>query len=141
MAKGGSEPGVAVKPPPPMPRARPRPVRPPGSFFTVRRNIAQALEDRAIICLHLCGQVQQAPTVVGVGLKESKKKATFDPRAFLSKVGRGRTIAKYRKNKIIFSQGEAADSVFFIEGGKVKVAVVSEQGKEAVIAILGTGQF
>jgi CRP/FNR family transcriptional regulator, cyclic AMP receptor protein len=74
-------------------------------------------------------------------LKESKKKATFDPKAFLSKVGRGRTIAKYRQNKKVFSQGEAADSVFFIEEGKVKVTVVSEQGKEAVIAVLGPGQF
>jgi CRP/FNR family cyclic AMP-dependent transcriptional regulator len=74
-------------------------------------------------------------------LKQGKKKAEFDPRAFLSKVGRGRTIAKYRMNQHVFAQGDAADSVFFIEEGKVKVSVVSEQGKEAVIAMLGTGEF
>jgi CRP/FNR family cyclic AMP-dependent transcriptional regulator len=75
-------------------------------------------------------------------LKEpSKEEATFDPREFLSKVGRGRTISKYRMNQIVFSQGHAADSVFFIEQGKVKVTVVSEQGKEAVVAVLGPGQF
>ena len=70
-----------------------------------------------------------------------KGKLPFDPKAFLSKVGRGRTIAKYRMNQIVFSQGAAADAVFFIEEGKVKVTVVSKQGKEAVVAILGTGEF
>ena len=74
-------------------------------------------------------------------MKQSKREPAFDPRAFLSKVGAGRTIAKYRANQVVFSQGDAADSVFFIEEGKVKVTVVSEQGKEAVIAILGTGEF
>jgi len=74
-------------------------------------------------------------------LKQSKREPAFDPRAFLSKVGAGRTIAKYRANQVVFSQGDAADSVFFIEEGKVKVTVVSEQGKEAVVAILGTGEF
>ena len=71
----------------------------------------------------------------------SNKRAAFDPREFLSKVGRGRTISKYRMNQIVFSQGDAADSIFFIEQGKVKVTVVSEQGKEAVVAVLGPGQF
>jgi CRP/FNR family transcriptional regulator, cyclic AMP receptor protein len=74
-------------------------------------------------------------------LKQSKKKSAFDPKAFLSKVGKGRTIAKYGMNQTVFSQGDAADSVFFIEKGQVKVTVVSEQGKEAVVAMLGTGEF
>jgi CRP/FNR family transcriptional regulator, cyclic AMP receptor protein len=74
-------------------------------------------------------------------LKRSKKKPVFDPRDFLSKVGRGRTIAQFRSKQIVFSQGDVADSVFFIETGQVKVTVVSEQGKEAVVAILGTGEF
>jgi CRP/FNR family cyclic AMP-dependent transcriptional regulator len=68
-------------------------------------------------------------------------KATFDPKAFLSQAGEGKTIAKYRKDQIVFSQGEAADAVFYIQQGKVKLTVVSEQGKEAVIAILGPGHF
>jgi CRP/FNR family transcriptional regulator, cyclic AMP receptor protein len=74
-------------------------------------------------------------------LKQSRKKLAFDPRTFLSKVGRGRTIGQYRKDQLVFSQGDVADSVFFIEKGQVKVTVVSEQGKEAVIAILGAGEF
>ena len=65
----------------------------------------------------------------------------FDPKDFLSKVDGGRTISKYRKKQKVFSQGDAADSVFYIQKGKVKVTVISEQGKEAVIAILGTDEF
>ena len=74
-------------------------------------------------------------------LQGSKKKAEFDPKDFLSKVGTGRTISKYHVNQIVFSQGDAADAVFFIEQGKVKMTVVSEQGKEAVIAVFGAGDF
>ncbi len=73
------------------------------------------------------------------GLKQ--KKAAFDPRVFLSKVDRGRSVAKYEGKQIVFSQGEAADSVFYIEEGTVKVTVISEQGKEAVVAMLGAGEF
>jgi CRP/FNR family cyclic AMP-dependent transcriptional regulator len=76
----------------------------------------------------------------GVPLRK-RGKASFDPRTFLARVGEGKTISKYRKNQIVFSQGEVADAVFYIQQGKVKLTVVSEQGKEAVVAILGQGQF
>lgn len=61
------------------------------------------------------------------------KSATLqlDPQAFLAKVGTGKTISKYRKGGIIYAQGEEADKIFYIQSGKVKVTVVSEQGKEA----------
>ena len=62
-------------------------------------------------------------------------------KSFLAKVGEGRSIGKYRKDQIVFSQGDPADAVFYIQRGKVKVTVVSEQGKEAVVAILGTNEF
>lgn len=65
----------------------------------------------------------------------------FDPRAFLAKVGAGRSISKYRKNQVVFSQGEPADAVFYVQKGKVKITVVSQQGKEAVVAILGVDDF
>ena len=65
----------------------------------------------------------------------------FDPQAFLAKVGTGKTISKYRKGRIIYAQGEEADQIFYIQSGKVKVTVVSEQGKEAVVGILETAQF
>src|SRR5579859_4900790 len=65
----------------------------------------------------------------------------FDPKVFLSRVGGGRTIAKYRKSQTIFAQSDDADSVFYIHKGKVKITVLSERGKEAVIAILGKDEF
>jgi CRP/FNR family transcriptional regulator, cyclic AMP receptor protein len=68
-------------------------------------------------------------------------KLPFDPQVFLSKVNGGRTIADYRKDQIVYRQGDPADFVFFIQSGKVKKTVVSEQGKEAVVALLGTGDF
>ena len=70
-----------------------------------------------------------------------KATPSFDPKAFLAKVGEGRSIVKYRKDQIVFSQGEPADAVFYIQKGKVKITVVSEQGKEAVVAILGPDDF
>src|SRR5690349_21170645 len=68
-------------------------------------------------------------------------KPAFDPRAFLAKVGKGRTLADYTKNQRIFSQGDPADALFYIQKGKVKLTVVSKQGKEAVVAILGVNDF
>src|SRR5450631_4209921 len=70
-----------------------------------------------------------------------KRRPLFDPKAFLAKVGEGRSIGKYIKEQTVFSQGDPADSVFYIQKGKVKITVVSEQGKEAVVAILGTNEF
>jgi len=70
-----------------------------------------------------------------------KAKLAFEPKAFLAKVGKGRTLSDYEKNQRIFSQGDPADSIFYIQTGKVKLTVVSKQGKEAVVAILGSDDF
>jgi CRP/FNR family transcriptional regulator, cyclic AMP receptor protein len=70
-----------------------------------------------------------------------KRRPSFDPKSFLAKVGDGRSICQYRKGQIIISQGDLADAVFYVKTGKVKVTVVSEQGKEAVVAILGADEF
>jgi len=66
---------------------------------------------------------------------------SFDPKAFLAKANGGRTISTYRINQTVFSQGDPADSVFYIHDGKVKVTVISEQGKEAIVAVLGSDEF
>ena len=68
-------------------------------------------------------------------------KKAFDPQIFLAKANGGRSIASYSRNESIFSQGDAADSIFYIQDGKVKLTVVSRQGKEAVVAILGPTDF
>ena len=69
------------------------------------------------------------------------QKLPFDPKVFLAKVNGGRTISDYRNSQIVYSQGDPADSVFYIQKGKVKINVLSELGKEAVIAVLETGNF
>ena len=71
----------------------------------------------------------------------AKSRPPFDSKSFLAMVGEGRSIGEYRKDEIVFSQGDPADAVFYIESGNVKVTVVSEQGKEAVVAMLGTNDF
>ena len=70
-----------------------------------------------------------------------KRRLPFDPKSFVAKVGDGRSIERFGKDQIVFSQGDPADAVFYMQKGKAKVTVVSEQGKEAVVAILGPGHF
>ena len=70
-----------------------------------------------------------------------KRRRSFNPKSFLAKVGEGRSIGTYHHDQIVFFQGDPADAVFYIQKGKVKVTVISKQGKEAVVAILGTNEF
>jgi len=70
-----------------------------------------------------------------------KSKPTVDAKTLLVAVGQGRTTRDYRKSQPIFSQGDRADAVFFVHRGKVKLTVLSRQGKQAVIALLGPGDF
>jgi CRP/FNR family cyclic AMP-dependent transcriptional regulator len=74
-------------------------------------------------------------------MANQRKPASFDPKVFLAKVGEGKTILEYRKDQIVFAQGDVAESIFYIQKGRVKVVVISEQGKEAVVGILEPGQF
>jgi CRP-like cAMP-binding protein len=78
------------------------------------------------------GALQSAPAMTN-----EEKKVPFDPKVFLATVNGGRSITKYRDGETVFSQGKPADAVFYIQKGKVKITVISEQGKEAVVAILG----
>jgi CRP-like cAMP-binding protein len=74
-------------------------------------------------------------------MANNTNQAAFDPREFLAKVGEGKAILEFRKDQVVFAQGDAADTVFYIQKGQVKVVVISEQGKEAVVGIFGPGQF
>ena len=65
----------------------------------------------------------------------------FDPKIFLAKVGAGKQVLEFHKNQHVFEQGDVADTVFYIQKGRVKLTVLSDQGKEAVVAILEPGQF
>jgi CRP/FNR family cyclic AMP-dependent transcriptional regulator len=74
-------------------------------------------------------------------MASKRKMVAFDPNVFLATVNGERTKFDYQKGNIVFAQGDAADSVFYILDGKIKIAVTSEQGKEAIVAILGSGAF
>ncbi len=71
----------------------------------------------------------------------AKLKRDFDPKLFLSTIGKGRRVVSFSKKQIIFSQGDAADAIFYIQQGKVRLTVVSKVGKEAILGILGEGNF
>ena len=74
-------------------------------------------------------------------MAKAKKKRPFSVSTFLRTVDGGRTVASYRKDQKIFSQGEPADSVFYVREGKIKVYVISERGKEAIVALHGKEDF
>jgi CRP/FNR family transcriptional regulator, cyclic AMP receptor protein len=74
-------------------------------------------------------------------LAKAKRKTAFSVKTFLTTVNGGRTVSIYKKNEKIFSQGDRADAVFYIREGRVKVCVISETGKEAVVALHGNGDF
>src|SRR5450432_209485 len=68
-------------------------------------------------------------------------KTAFDAKVFVAKVGAGKTVLEFQKHQNVFAQGDVADTVFYIQKGKVKMTVLSDLGKEAVVGILGSGQF
>ena len=70
-----------------------------------------------------------------------KAECIFDPKAFLSTVGRGHTVSDLRKDEVVFLQSAAADAVFYIQKGKIKIVVASPQGKEAVVGVMSPGEF
>ena len=74
-------------------------------------------------------------------MKKPKTKPSFDTKVFLARADTGRTVGTYQKNEKVFLQGDLADAIFYIQKGKVKLTVVSTHGKEAVVAILGAGDF
>ena len=73
--------------------------------------------------------------------RKTARPALFDPAVFLETTAIGRIMSTHSNKDVIFAQGDDADSVFYIRKGKVKVAIISKQGKEAVIALLGPDEF
>ena len=71
----------------------------------------------------------------------AKRKRDFDPKKFLATIGEGRKVVAFPRKQTIFTQGDAADTVFYIQEGKVRLTVVSKIGKEATLGILGEGEF
>jgi CRP/FNR family cyclic AMP-dependent transcriptional regulator len=71
----------------------------------------------------------------------TKKRSDFDAKKFLASIGEGRRVVAFPKNQTVFTQGDAAEAIFYIQEGKVRLTVVSESGKEATLGILSEGQF
>jgi CRP/FNR family transcriptional regulator, cyclic AMP receptor protein len=80
-------------------------------------------------------------TDIGIPRTPLRKIRLFDPSAFLAHAGLGRTIVDLKRKQTVFSQGDPADAVFYIQRGKVRLSVISSGGKEATIALLGAGDF
>ena len=70
-----------------------------------------------------------------------KAESTFDPKIFLATVGQGHTVSDLRKDEVVFRQSAAADAVFYIQKGKIKIVVASKEGKEAVVGVMNPGEF
>jgi CRP/FNR family transcriptional regulator, cyclic AMP receptor protein len=112
-------------------------------FRTSPQHRLSQIKHMSAIRRHTCGagrparkaEQSRSPALVKTTRSE------FDPQAFLAKVGEGKTVSTFRKNETVFSQGDAADTVFYIQKGRVKVVVLSAQGKEAVVGIFAPGQF
>jgi CRP/FNR family transcriptional regulator, cyclic AMP receptor protein len=71
----------------------------------------------------------------------SKRKPPFDAQAFLDSAGVSRTVTTFRKGQKVFSQGDLCDNVLYIQAGAIKLSVISKAGREAVVAMLGAGEF
>ena len=87
------------------------------------------------IALHREKSLMAPPTTL------AKRKVDFDPKTFLATIGVGRKVVAFPKKQAVFAQGDAADSVFYIQEGKVRLTVVSKIGKEATLGILSEGDF
>ena len=110
--------------------------------FNVAMNASAAAEFHVENCAEKSYECTASQTRGQEGrVMAAKRRPSFDPKSFLARVGEGRSIDRFGKDQIVFSQGDPADAVFYIQKGKAKVTVVSEQGKEAVVAIFGTNEF
>jgi CRP/FNR family cyclic AMP-dependent transcriptional regulator len=105
--------------------------------LAVRESPART-RNRCVSCLFLALAL---PVQCKTAQMKLNEEPIFDPKVFLNQAGKGRIPANYEKNQVVFSQGDPANAIYYIQKGKVKLTVVSNQGKEAVVAILTAGDF
>jgi CRP-like cAMP-binding protein len=75
------------------------------------------------------------------GVQSSDERPAFDAKAFRESTGAARRVVSYPKGKVVFSQGQPSDAVLYLQKGSIKISVLSRTGKEAVVALLGPGDF
>lgn len=106
-----------------------------------RHAVTLELHDRADFPDSACGAAGWRPLSSRTLRVPSKRKPNPDPNALIAAIPEGRSSARYSVGDGVFAQGDQADALFYVQKGKAKLSVVSEQGKEAVVAILGSGEF
>ena len=103
-----------------------------------KRDLKASCNQRVPLRPAAARKVMLSPAEMGTS---SEQTAVFDPRLLLTKLGVGKSKQEYQDDEAVFSQGDAADAVFYLQSGKVKLTAVSTRGKEAVVAILPEGSF
>ena len=109
--------------------------------MSTRSSAASARAPTAGLALVQRNPIVKRTKLPPAGRATGKRDQSFSPADFLAHAGLGKMMVEHPKGARIFAQGDAADAVFFLREGRVKVSVVSKQGKEAVIALLGAGEF
>jgi CRP/FNR family transcriptional regulator, cyclic AMP receptor protein len=87
------------------------------------------------------GEISKSPPLQSAKLRSRNGGTVFDPETFLARAGFGRHILNLKKNKVAYAQGDAADAIFFVQKGQLRVTVTSANGKEATLALAGAGDF
>ena len=118
-----------------------RPTAGPAKLLRSRCLGGEALADGAINLLYTASEWRPCRSANARVAMSKTANGNFSPKSFLAKVGEGRSKAKYTNGQTIFAQGDIADAVFYIQSGRVKLIVVSRQGKEAVVALLSAEDF
>jgi CRP/FNR family cyclic AMP-dependent transcriptional regulator len=107
--------------------------------YIVKPLIPEVLKAKVSVFVNL--HAERAPLAKEMTEHEPERTSHFDAQAFLAKITEGKSVSAYRKKQIVFAQGDSADSIGYIQTGQIKLTVVSEHGKQAIVAVLGAGEF
>ena len=107
--------------------------------YIVKPLIPEVLKSKISVFINL--HAKNAALVKEIAEHKPKQASHFDVQAFLAKVAEGKSISTYQKKQVVFAQGDLADSISYIQKGQIKLTVVSEHGKQAIVAVLGAGDF
>ena len=107
--------------------------------YIVKPLIPEVLKSKISVFINL--YAKNAALVKEIAEHKPEQTSHFDAQAFLTKVAEGKSISTYQKKQVVFAQGDLADSISYIQKGQIKLTVVSEHGKQAIVAVLGVGDF
>src|SRR5258708_155127 len=105
----------------------------------VKPLIPEVLKSKISVFINL--YARNAALVKEIAEHKPEQNSHFDAQVFLTKVAEGKSISAYQKKQVVFAQGDLADSIFYIQNGQIRLTVVSDHGKQAIVAVLGAGDF